>query len=425
MSETENKVVKNFIAQVKQKLPEWLKWKEDELKNVLEDLEAQLYGEARSISQGETLTDADLQEAIRRMGPPESIAKLYKQRGTPKFYLTNELLDFYLRSLFFFFGIVIFINIIVGVFQFFFRVWWEVLGGILSGIWIGCLIAAIVITIVFVYFSMEGFLPEDFGIIPRRLAILFPFNFTEEYMEETRLYTKQRIERAKLIGKEKLAEAKARMDEKFAEKRIVREEKFAEKRFVREEKRGEAKLLRKQKMEEAKALRKQKLEEAKEKRKFKKTQPVTIGELIFGTTAGIILGLLLILQPFSVTGLMQQAFLDWLQVFGFLIFVSGLFSLIRLVVGVSNYTGQQVFLVIGALYKLLYIPLFVFLLNGPQIFPISLFSGKIIPSIPSDPTNITFIIYFGVIILIIVGIIGGIIGNFVKVGKYSKLKKAY
>jgi len=261
---------------------------------------------------------------------------------------------------------------------------------------------------------MEGFLPEDFGIIPRRLAILFPFNFTEEYMEETRVYTKQRIEEAKLIGKEKLAEAKVRIEEKFAEKRILREEK-----------RIEAKLLRKQKLEEAKALRKQKLKETKEKRLIKKTQPVTIGELIFGTTAGIIFGLLLIMQPFSVAGLMEPAFLDWLQIFGFLIFVSGLFSLIRLVIGVSNYTGQQVFLVIGAIYKLAYIPLFVLLLNQPEIFPISLFSGGNITAIPADPTNIIFIVYFWVIIVIILGIMGGMIGNFFKVGKYSKLKKAY
>jgi len=414
MSDSENKVVKKYIAQVKQKLPEWLKWKEDELKNVLEDLEAQLYGEARTISQGEELTDADLREAIRRMGPPESMAKLYKLRGTPKFYLTQELFDFYLRSLFFFFFIIIFVNIIVAVFQFFFRVWWEVIGGMLSGIWIGCLIAAVVITIVFVYFSMEGFLPEDFGIIPRRLAIIFPFSFTEEYMEDTRVYTKQRIEEAKLIGKEKLAESKVRMEEKLAEKKIVREEK-----------RIEAKLLRKQKLEEAKALRKQKLKEAKEKRLIKKTQPITIGELIFGTTAGIIFGLILITQPFSVAGLMEPAFLDWLQIFGFLIFVSGLFSLIRLVIGVSNYTGQQVFLVIGAIYNFAYIPLFVLLLNQPEIFPISLFSGGNITAIPADPTNIIFIVYFWVIIVIILGIIGGMIGNFFKVGKYSKLKKAY
>ena len=414
MSETENKVVKNYMAQVKQKLPEWLKWKEEELKNVLDDLEAQLYGEARAISGNEELTDADIKEAIRRMGPPESIAKLYKNRGTPKFFLTQELFDFYLRTLFFFFGVIIFINIIVAAFRFFFIPFWEVLGGIFSGIWIGCLVVAIVITIVFVYFSVEGFLPEDFGIIPRRLAMIFPFTFTEEYMTDTRAYTKQHIEEARTLGREKLAAAKSRVDERIAETKALREER-----------RAEAKILRKQKLEAAKALRKQKSEEAKQKRLFKKSQPVTIGELIFGTSAGIIFGLLLIIQPFSVTGLMQPAFLDWLHYFGLLIFVSGLFSLIRLVIGVSNYTGQQVFLVIGALYKISYVPLFVYLLNYPQIFPIELFSGGVISSIPSDPANIIFIIYFWVIILIIVGIFGGMIGNFVKVGKYSKLKKAY
>ena len=410
MSETENKV-KLFLAKVKQKLPEWLKWKEDELKNVLEDLEAQLYGEARSISQGEELTDADLQEAIRRVGPPENIAKLYKQRGTPKFFLTQELFDFYLRTLFFFFGVIIFINIIVAVFQFFFIPWWEVLGGIFSGIWIGCLVVAILITIVFVYFSMEGFLPEDFGIIPNRLAMIFPFTFTEEYMADTKAYTKQHIEEARILGKEKLAAAKARVEEKFAESKPLRAER-----------RAEAKLLRKQKLEEAKALRKQKLEDAKQKRLFKKTQPVTIGELIFGTSAGIIFGLLLILQPFSVTGLMLPAFLDWLKLLGFLIFVTGLFDLIRLVIGVNNYTGQQAFLIIGAIYNISYIPVFLLLLNQPGIFPISLFSGGNIPIIPSDPSNIIYIVYFWVIIVIIIGIIGGMIGKFVKVSRFSKLK---
>jgi len=411
MSESENKLIKNYLNSVKQKLPEWLKWKEEELKNVLDDLEAQLYGEARAISGGEELTDAAIKEAIGRMGTPESIAKLYKRRGTPKFYLTQELFDFYLRTLFFFFGVIIFINIIVGVFQFLFRVWFEVIGGMLSGIWIGCLIAAMVITVVFVYFSMEGFLPEDFGIIPKRLAIIFPFSFTEESVAETRAYTKQHIEEARMLGREKLAAAKARIEEKIAESKAIREER-----------RAEAKLLRTQKLEEAKALRKQKLEDAKQKRLFKKTQPVTIGELIFGTSAGIIFGLLLILQPFSVTGLMLPAFLDWLKLLGFLIFVTGLFDLIRLIIGVNNYTGQQAFLIIGAIYNISYIPVFLLLLNQPGIFPISLFSGGNIPIIPSDPSNITYIVYFWVIIVIIIGIIGGMIGKFVKVSRYSKLK---
>ncbi|TKJ24645.1 MAG: hypothetical protein CEE42_10060 [Promethearchaeota archaeon Loki_b31] len=403
MSDSENKLIKNYIAQVKQKLPEWLKWKEEELKNILNDLEQQLYNEARAISGGESLTDADVQEAIMRMGTPESIAKLYKRRGTPRFYITQELIEFYLRSLFFFFGVVFFVNILGAIFQFFFKVWWEVLGEMLTGIWIGCLISAVVITIVFVYFSMEGFLPEDFGIIPKRLAILFPFNFNEEQLEESKIYTKQKIQEAKVLREEKMAAFKYHVKEKMLETKAIEKEKLAA----------------------AKVLRKQKVEEAKLKREIGKTQPVTIGELIFGTSAGIIFGLILIIQPFAVTGLMQQAFLDWLKMMGFLIFVSGLFSLVRLVIGVSNYTGQQVFLVIGAIYNLAYIPLFVLLINQPEIFPISLFSGGNIPAIPADPTNIIFIVYFWVIIAIILGIMGGMIGNFFKVGKYSKLKKAY
>jgi len=414
MSETENIIVKNYINQVKQKLPEWLKWKEEELKNILDDLEAQLYGEARAISRGEELTDADIKEAIVRMGTPESIAKLYKNRSTPKFYLSQELFDFYLRTLFFFFGVIIFINVIVAVIRFFFNPFWEVFGGIFSGIWVGCLVAAIIITIVFVYFSMEGFLPEDFGVIPERLAMIFPFRLTEEHIADTREYTKLHIEEARMLGREKLAAAKARVEERITESKALREER-----------RAEAKLLRKQKLEEAKALRRQKSEEAKQKKLIKKSQPLTIGELIFGTSAGIIIGLLLIIQPFSVTGLMLPAFLDWLKLLGFLIFVTGLLDLIRLVIGVSNYTGQQVFLIIGAIYNFSYIPVFLLLLNQPEIFPISLFSGGNIPIIPSDPSNITYIVYFWVIIAIIIGIIGGMIGNLVKVNKYSKLKKVY
>jgi len=348
------------------------------------------------------------------MGTPESIARLYKNRGTPKFYLTQELFNFYLRTLFFFFGAIIFINIIVAVFRFFFNPFWEVFGGIFSGIWIGCLVAAIVITIVFVYFSMEGFLPEDFGVIPQRLAMIFPFAFTEEYIADTRAYTKQHIEDVRMIGREKLAAAKARVEEKIADSKALREER-----------RAEAKLIRKQKLEDAKILRKQKQEDAKQKRLFKKSQPTTIGELIFGTSAGIIIGLLLIIQPFSETLLIQPAFLEWLKLLGFLVFVSGLIDLIRLVIGVSNYTGQQVFLILGAIYNISYIPVFLLLLNQPEIFPISLVSGGNIPIIPSDPSDVINIVYSVVIIIIIIGIVGGMIGNFVKVNKYSKLKNVY
>ncbi|MFW9823539.1 MAG: hypothetical protein ACFFE4_11415, partial [Candidatus Thorarchaeota archaeon] len=155
----------------------------------------------------------------------------------------------------------------------------------------------------------------------------------------------------------------------------------------------------------------------------KKKQPVSIGELIFGTIAGLVFGLFIIIQPFAgIPGLFVPEFLECLKIFGLLIVVSGLINLIRLIVGVRNYTGQQIMLVLEAFYSLLYIPAFLILLNNPSVFPISLFSGNIIPTIPKDPTDVTYIVYFWVIIGIIIGILVSMIVNFYKVSKYQKLK---
>ena len=63
---------------------------------------------------------------------------------------------------------------------------------------------------------------------------------------------------------------------------------------------------------------------------------------MFGAVGGIIFGLLLILQPFAdLTGLFDPLFLNWIKLFGLLIFIGELFSLVRLAMGVRNHTGQQ------------------------------------------------------------------------------------
>ncbi|MCJ7651762.1 MAG: hypothetical protein MUP85_24420 [Candidatus Lokiarchaeota archaeon] len=415
MSEKRNLLLVDFLAQVKKKLPEWLKWKEDQVKGIIDDLEFQIMNEARIIAAGDEPSDKDIRDAIMNFGTPESIAKPYKSRGTPKFFLTQELFEFYLRSLFFFFGIIIFINIIVSIFRFFVTPWWNVLGDMFGGMWIGCLIAAVCITVVFVYFSMEGFLPEDFGIIPKRLALIFPFNLTEEEIEENRRYTQMKIEEIHLNREAKLEKAKSLVSERFAETQLIREDKHIE-----------ARILRRQKAAEAKILRKQKVAEAKEKQRLKKKYPVTVGDLVFGAVGGIIFGLLLILQPFAdIMGLFDPEFLNWIKLFGLLIFISGLISLVRLAMGVRNHTGQQIMLALLAGYNLIYLPLFLLLLNQPEIFPISLFSGGLITSITINPSSLAYVIYFWVIILICIGIIAGMIENFVKISKLQNLKKDY
>jgi len=393
--------VNDFLEQVKKKLPQWLKSKEEEVAELVKDLESQILNEARIIAEGNELTEEHINQALLNIGTPESIAKVYKSRGTPKFFLSEELFEFYIRTMMFFLAIVVIINFVVAIVQIFIKPWWEIILGALSGIWIGFLIIVIVVTIVFVYFSMEGFLPEDFGVIPRRLALIFPMRgLTELKLEESRIRSREKWAEARQRAKEKIAEARIRREEKLAEAKIRIEEKLAEAQLRREER----------------------VAAVKERKILKKKEPVSIGELIFGAIAGIIFGLIFIIQPFSVIGLFDPAFLEWLKILGMLIFVSGLLSLIRLAVGINNYTGQQVFIIIGAFYRTTYIPLLLNLLNQPEIFPISLFSGGIVPVIPNDPSNLSFIIYFWVIIGIIISIFGGMISDFYKVHKIQNLK---
>ncbi len=405
-------LIDDFLTQIKRKLPEWLKWKEDEVQNILEDLKQQILNEAIFIANGYEPSNADIQQALIQIGSPENVANIYKKRGTPKLYITEELLDFYLRTLFFFWIIVISINIIVSVFQFFFEPWWNVLGSMFTGIWISCLITAVVITCVFVYFSMEGFLPEDFGVFPKRLALMFPIHFTKRDLEETRQYTKFKLEEAKQRAKERIIKARSLPVEKVSEIKAISEERLAI-----------AKIRREQKLEEVKIHKEERLAAAKVKREIRKLQPISVGELIFGVAGGIIFGLFLILQPFAeFTELFEELFLDWLIIFGLLIFISGLFNLVRLIAGVRNYTAQQVLIFFEALFSIAYIPLFMYLLNNPEIFPISLFSGGNIDVIPSDPESIAYIIYFWVNVGIIIAIVGGFAGNIYKIYKIQNVK---
>ncbi|MFW9825946.1 MAG: hypothetical protein ACFFE4_23605, partial [Candidatus Thorarchaeota archaeon] len=291
MSYSEYDMINDYLTKVYKKLPEWLKLKKEEVEKILKDLEEQVLREARNITGGQEPSDIDIQQALFQMGTPESIAKIYKLRGTPKLYLTEELFDFYVRTMLFFFLIVIAINIIVSIFQFFFQPWWQVLGSMFTGMWIGCLITAIVITIMFVYFSMQGFLPEDFGVIPSRLALIFPFHISEMGLEETREYTKTKLAEASQKAKETIAEAQIRAKQKLSELKVFRQEKIETAELRKEQKLLEAQIRREERLERAKQRREERKEEARMKRELKKKQPVSIGELIFGTIAGLVFGL--------------------------------------------------------------------------------------------------------------------------------------
>lgn len=154
------KLIKDFLNQVKEKLPEWLKSDKQELKDVLSELEEHIWDKAEELSEGRGATEDIVRMAIAHMGNPKEIAKEYKRRGTPKVYITEELWPIYTKALGILVGVVLavnFIGFILGLIFSGFTNWDFNMTGILFGL------AGVftIVTVIFVALSMEGYLPED------------------------------------------------------------------------------------------------------------------------------------------------------------------------------------------------------------------------------------------------------------------------
>ncbi|MHA2128257.1 MAG: permease prefix domain 1-containing protein, partial [Promethearchaeota archaeon] len=161
MSENEFDItIKEYLKKVKDKLPDWLKDKKEH-KEILAELEDHIWSKAEELSQSGQPTLETVRTAIVQMGTPESIAKEYKRRGTPKVYITEELWPYYKKVLTGVFSLIILITVVVQIVNLVFGNLDAIWDGIL-GIQIGILIAFAVITVIFVVLSMEGYFPEDF-----------------------------------------------------------------------------------------------------------------------------------------------------------------------------------------------------------------------------------------------------------------------
>jgi hypothetical protein len=164
MSEKEmNFVIREYLKEVEKKLPEWLKEKKEH-KEVLAELEDHIWSKAEELSGMEQPTIETVQLAISHMGKPETIAKEYKRRGTPKYYITEEMWPSYLKVLGGVFALVVTIVIITQVLEVIFggTSFGQFIGNFFQGIQLGFLISFVIITVIFVALSMEGYFPEDF-----------------------------------------------------------------------------------------------------------------------------------------------------------------------------------------------------------------------------------------------------------------------
>ena len=157
-------LIEAFKEEVKKKLPIWLKTQATELKDFLDELEDHIWDKATEYSHGEKPELMHVKEAIISMGNPREIAKEFRTRGTPKFFITEELWPAYYKGLIFAAVVVLFINMLtmginlaqpganIG----------AVVGQAFEGTFAGFAYAFAGITLVFVQLSYHGFLPEDF-----------------------------------------------------------------------------------------------------------------------------------------------------------------------------------------------------------------------------------------------------------------------
>jgi hypothetical protein len=161
-----SKVVNEFLTQVKDRMPVWIRWKEKEYKCIINELELHIWEKAIDNAHGIPPNISHLQLAIAEMGSPESITSEYVRKSTPKLYITKELLPYYLKS--------IKNLVIVTILLHLFIIIWPIFGQFLLLVFtidieINPLILYIVafhiwiiLTILFIIFSKEGYQPSHF-----------------------------------------------------------------------------------------------------------------------------------------------------------------------------------------------------------------------------------------------------------------------
>ena len=158
-------LIKEFLDEVTKKLPIWLKTKADELKDFREELEGHIWDKAEELAQGEEPKVWHVREAIILMGSPRDIAREYRRRGTPKFYITEELWTWYYKSLIIVGVIVLFVNLIELAFTLRAGNLGPAFATFFEGLFNGAVIGFAAVSVLYVILSYQGFLPEDFKVV--------------------------------------------------------------------------------------------------------------------------------------------------------------------------------------------------------------------------------------------------------------------
>lgn len=181
MSIKPDTIVKNYIAQVKKKLPEWLRDNKADLQDTLDEIENHVWDKAYEIAGSDNPSAQHVELAIESIGNPSEIAKDYKKRGTPAIFITKELLPLFYKSSLIIFGVLLALEMIGLLFQIGNISAWDFLAQFFGGMFQTAISVLFFTSLIFVILSREGYLPENLGVKPKKAKIKTKTQSSVEY----------------------------------------------------------------------------------------------------------------------------------------------------------------------------------------------------------------------------------------------------
>ena len=323
----EQKLVNNFLEDVKKRLPFWIRDQKNDVDEIIEELENHIWDRATELAEGNDPSPEQIEQVINQMGSPGKIASEYKRRGKPKYFITEELWPQYLRSLMIFGAIFVGLNIIISLLRIGSHTAGAIFGGIFQGIFSSLAIVVVLTTAIFVFLSHEGYLPADLeGKVP-----FFIIN-----IELCRSRKADRAYAAEPAVKQEKVTVGTRPLPRTIEKRVYREPRTV---FVERDrpKRAHKHYLGRDYLGEG------------------------ISGIIFGTVV-----MVLPFMPFLEFLAMPTLLKYWLLIFGGLVLAAGLIRFMQAIIG-RMLRFQQVLMFFGMVPSALNIPLFLALKHRPDI----------------------------------------------------------
>jgi len=95
----EAEVINQYLCEIKNNLPLWIRLNRRELNEILDEIEDHIWEKAIENTENQNPNEIDLQIAISQIGNPKEIANKYTSRSTPRVFISKELYPYFLMYL--------------------------------------------------------------------------------------------------------------------------------------------------------------------------------------------------------------------------------------------------------------------------------------------------------------------------------------